>query len=33
MCDGSHCLTPEQYQERTERLAKLFKKPAPKDTK
>lgn len=31
-CDGSHCLTPEQYKERTGRLARLFQKPALKDT-
>lgn len=29
MCDGSHALTEAQYKERTERLAALFKKPAP----
>jgi hypothetical protein len=29
MCDGSHRLTEQQYKERTERLAALFKKPVP----
>jgi CDGSH-type Zn-finger protein len=32
LCDGSHALTEAQYKERSERLAKLFQKPVPKDT-
>jgi len=31
MCDGSHRLSEQQYQERTERLKELFKKPIPAD--
>jgi hypothetical protein len=27
MCDGSHTLTKEEYKQRTEKLAALFKKP------
>jgi CDGSH-type Zn-finger protein len=31
MCDGSHCLSEQQYQERTERLEKLFGKEKQDD--
>ena len=29
LCDGSHALTEQQYKERTQRLAELFKKSVP----
>ena len=32
MCDGSHWLSDEEYQERTVRLNKLFKKDIQNDT-
>lgn len=28
LCDGSHALSEQEYQERTQRLAKLFKPPS-----
>jgi hypothetical protein len=30
MCDGSHRLSKEEYKQRTEKLAALFKKPVEK---